>query len=85
MRLKYRGTGGCLPCSADFVSKPESPSFEGGETAWKAGTLPLSYSRSNRIYFNLKSDYCQSEANILYSKVHTLVGEDDKPIVGRVG
>ena len=40
MRRKYRGTGGCLPCSADFVSKPESPSFEGGETAWKAGTLP---------------------------------------------
>jgi hypothetical protein len=40
MRHKYRGTGGCLPFSADFVAKPESASFEGGEIAWKAGTLP---------------------------------------------
>jgi len=40
MRHKFRGTGGCLPCSANFVAKPESPSFEVGETAWKAGTLP---------------------------------------------
>ena len=40
MRYKYRGTEGCLPCSANSVSKSESSSFEGGETAWKAGTLP---------------------------------------------
>ena len=37
---KYRGKGGCLPRSANSVAKPESSSFEGGETAWKAGTLP---------------------------------------------
>ena len=40
MRYKYHGTEGCLPCSANSVSKSESSSFEGGETAWKAGTLP---------------------------------------------
>jgi len=33
-------TEGCLPCSANSVSKSESSSFESGETAWKAGTLP---------------------------------------------
>ena len=45
MRYKYRGTEGCLPRDANSVSKSESSSFEGGETAWKAGALPLSYSR----------------------------------------
>ena len=45
MRHEYRGKGGYLPRSANSVAKPESPSFEGGEIAWKAGTLPLSYSR----------------------------------------
>ena len=37
---KYHNKGGCLPREANFVSESESPSFEGGETAWKAGTLP---------------------------------------------
>ena len=55
MRRKYRGTGGCLPCSADFVSKPESSSFEDGETAWKAGTLPTELLPQNHIYFSPKS------------------------------
>jgi hypothetical protein len=52
MRYKYLGTEGCLPCSADSVSKSESSSFEGGETAWKAGTLPLSYSRIRKLHVN---------------------------------
>ena len=33
-------SGGVTHCSANSVSKSESSSFEGGETAWKAGTLP---------------------------------------------
>ena len=37
---KYHNKGGCLPHEANFVSESESPSFEDGETAWKAGTLP---------------------------------------------
>jgi hypothetical protein len=40
MRHEYRGKGGYLPRSANSVAKPESPSFEGGEVDWKAGTLP---------------------------------------------
>ncbi len=53
MRYKYRGTEGCLPRDADSVSKSESSSFEGGETAWKAGTLPTELLPLNRIYFKL--------------------------------
>ena len=45
MRHKYRGIEGCLPYSADSVSKSESSSFEGEETTWKAGTLPPKLSR----------------------------------------
>ena len=37
---KYHNKAGCLPRDANSVSKSESSSFEGGETAWKAGTLP---------------------------------------------
>jgi hypothetical protein len=33
-------TGGCLLRHANFVSKSETSSFDEGEPAWKAGTLP---------------------------------------------
>jgi hypothetical protein len=58
MRYKYRGTEGCLPRDANSVSKSESSSFEGGETAWKAGTLPTELLPLNRIYFSPKSPVC---------------------------
>jgi hypothetical protein len=33
-------TEGCLLCGDNFVSKSEPSSFDEGEPAWKAGTLP---------------------------------------------
>jgi hypothetical protein len=50
MRHEYRGKGGYLPRSANFVAKPESPSFEGAEIAWKAGTLPTELLPLKRLY-----------------------------------
>ena len=67
MRYKYHGTEGCLPCSANSVSKSESSSFEGGETAWKAGTLPTELLPQNRIYSSPKFPICQREY-LLYQK-----------------
>lgn len=51
MRYKYKKVEGCLPCRADSVSKSESPSFEGGETAWKAETLPTELLRPSPRLF----------------------------------
>jgi len=62
MRYKYRGTEGSLPLDANSVSKSESSSFEGGETAWKAGTLPTELLPLNRIYFSPKIYSCQRGA-----------------------
>jgi hypothetical protein len=59
MRYKYHRTEGCLPCGANSVSKSESSSFEGGETAWKAGTLPAELLPQNRTYFSPKMPHCQ--------------------------
>ncbi len=39
----------CLLRQDNFVSNPSSPSFEGRQIAWEASTLPLSYTRLNRI------------------------------------
>lgn len=61
MRYKNRRTGGWLPCSANFVPKSEPSSFEDGETAWKAGTLPTELLPQNCIYFNPPYTLCQKE------------------------
>ena len=39
----------CLLRQVDFVSDSGSPSFDGRQLAWEASTLPLSYTRQNRI------------------------------------
>ena len=39
----------CLLGGANSVSKQEIISFEGGNLAWEASTLPLSYTRSSQI------------------------------------
>jgi hypothetical protein len=49
----------CLLGNENFVSKKELSSFERGNIAWEASTLPLSYTRSNRIYFNPKNRGCK--------------------------
>ena len=52
-------TGGCLLRQANFVSESEPCSFEKGELAWEASTLPLSYTRRNRIYSSPKNQPCK--------------------------
>ena len=49
----------CLLRQVNFVSDSGSPSFEGRQLAWEASTLPLSYTRPNRIYFTPKNDACK--------------------------
>jgi hypothetical protein len=39
----------CLPGEDKFVAKSKPSSFGEGEIAWEASTLPLSYTRINRI------------------------------------
>ncbi len=51
----------CLLSQASSVSKRESPSFEVRDLAWEASTLPLSYTRSDRIHFSPKIDGCKGE------------------------
>jgi hypothetical protein len=40
-----RHEGECLLRHADSVAKSRSPSFDEGQIAWEASTLPLSYTR----------------------------------------
>jgi len=56
--IKSRGTKGhagydtereCLLRHPNFVSDLESASFEPGQIAWEASTLPLSYTRQPRL------------------------------------
>ncbi|MFH0914365.1 MAG: hypothetical protein V1849_03645, partial [Chloroflexota bacterium] len=49
----------------NFVSNPCSPSFDGRQFAWEASTLPLSYTRSIRIYSNPK--ICSCKGGVLAS------------------
>jgi hypothetical protein len=49
----------CLLRQVNSVSGSDSPSFERGELAWEASTLPLSYTRQNRIYFSPKIPGCK--------------------------
>ena len=44
-------TGGCLLRHANFVSESERGSFEQGELAWKAGTLPAELLPHDRIHY----------------------------------
>jgi len=59
-------TEGCLPCSANSVSESAAPSFEAGEAAWKAGTLPPELLPPNYIYSSLKSCLCKEHLSILH-------------------
>jgi hypothetical protein len=43
------GTGGCLLSGVNSLSGSEPPSFEEGEPAWEASTLPLSYTRQSNL------------------------------------
>ncbi len=49
----------CLLREANILSKPGSSSFKEGQIAWEASTLPLSYTRRNRAYFNPKNEGCK--------------------------
>jgi len=49
----------CLLSKDNFVANSKSASFEPRGLAWEASTLPLSYTRPNRIYFSLKINSCK--------------------------
>jgi len=49
----------CLLRQVNSVSNSGPPSFEDRQLAWEASTLPLSYTRSNRIYFSPKISSCK--------------------------
>ena len=51
----------CLLRSNNSVSKKESASFGDRDLAWEASTLPLSYTRQNRIYFSPKVNLVKIE------------------------
>ena len=51
----------CLLRQFHSVSNSDSSSFEDGQLAWEASTLPLSYTRQNHIYFSPKNDTCKGE------------------------
>ena len=41
----------CLLRQVNSVSSSGSPSFEGGQLAWEASTLPLSYTRKIKLNY----------------------------------
>jgi len=49
----------CLPCAIDFVSGSTPGSFGKRQIDWEASTLPLSYTRQNRIYFSPQNHICK--------------------------
>jgi hypothetical protein len=49
----------CLPCTTDFVSGSTPGSFGKQHIDWEASTLPLSYTRQNRIYFSPQNPICK--------------------------
>ncbi len=57
----YQETQECLLNDGNFVAKSGKHSLESGDIAWEASTLPLSYTRSNRVYFNPKICGCKEE------------------------
>jgi len=52
---------GLLPVCPHCKAKIQNFSFEPPPPAWKAGTLPLSYSRETRSYFIVNDEACQKE------------------------
>jgi len=42
----------CLLRGADFLSGSDRSSFEDSKLAWEASTLPLSYTRQNKLHVN---------------------------------
>jgi len=52
-------TGGCLLRHPNFVAKSEGSSFESAVPDWEASTLPLSYTRKNRIYSSPQIPLCK--------------------------
>jgi hypothetical protein len=49
----------CLLRHTNSVSESERPSFKDRDPAWEASTLPLSYTRQNRIYSSPKNQLCK--------------------------
>jgi hypothetical protein len=45
----------------NFVSEQRGLSFDDSPLSWKAGTLPLSYSRKCRCILSLNSGFCQKQ------------------------
>ena len=60
-RSNKPNTKECLLRQVNSVSSFGMPSFESRQLAWEASTLPLSYTRPNRIYFSPKNDSCKEE------------------------
>jgi len=56
---------GLLPVCANCIAKMQNSSFGPPPPAWKAGTLPLSYSRETRSYFILNDEMCQKVTILL--------------------
>ena len=57
----------CLLRQVNSVSSYGSSSFEERGLAWEASTLPLSYTRSNQIYFSPKNGSCKDGKPFLSS------------------
>ena len=55
----YQETQECLLSDGNFVAKSRKHSLESGDIAWEASTLPLSYTRPNRLHFSPKIGSCK--------------------------
>ena len=58
-QAQVRLKGECLPCATNSVSGSTPVSFDKQQIAWEASTLPLSYTRQNRIYFSPQNHICK--------------------------
>ena len=50
---------GLLPVCANCIAKMQNFSYNPRPASWKAGTLPLSYSRAKQSFCSLSTQLCQ--------------------------
>ena len=65
----YQEKEECLLSEDNFVAKSGKHGFESGDIAWEASTLPLSYTRQNRIYFNPKINSCKGGFSLMLRSI----------------
>jgi len=70
-QAQVRLKGECLPCVTDSVSGSTPGSFGMQHIDWEASTLPLSYTRQNRIYFSPQNPICKGGvlASLLFFEI----------------